>query len=359
MDSPESSSLKVAIIGCGRMGGLTTDRTRNSVPPIWLPLSHAESAESIDALQLVAMCDASPEQLSAVLGVYTHVQGFSDYRDMLQEIQPDIVGIATRTEGRCQIIHDCANNGVKGIHAEKPMARNLTECNYAIDAMRNNDTGFTFGAVRRYMAPYILARNIIESGELGALKQIIIEHGSDMLLWGHTHCVDLAFFFSGNLDVRRIQSRLKIDANDVTEHLIDSDPFLEMAYIEFDNDVSAIITNSSGLNTKLSCEKGTIVIKADGTSVEIHKKCEGRPYELEIEQLEFDDTMSGTKQAFLNLVDYINESAFTGISLNEVELIHRVIYGIVYSELSGGKAVSLGDVPEDLCITGRFGDLYA
>lgn len=354
-----TSRLRAAVIGCGRMGALTTERTRGSVPKIWMPLSHADAISSIDDLQLVAMCDTSAEQVSKAIDAHPGAVGYTDHLEMLDEVRPDVVGIATRTEGRCEIIRDCAIHGVCGIHAEKPLARSLVEAAIALTALREHGVGFTFGAVRRYMAPYVLARDVLQSGEIGELRQIVVEHGSDMLLWGHPHSVDLAGFFCPGKKVSRVQSRLRIEPKTVSRHGVDSDPIVDMAFLEFEHGVSAIITAGHGFNARIYGTSGSVTVVGDGTRVELRHKVAGRPYELEHRDLPFSSTISGTQQAFLNLVSYINDGKATGLSVEDIEQVHRVLFAMAISELERGTAINPVDVPPDFFVSGRFGDLYA
>ena len=351
--------LKAAVIGCGRMGALTTERTRNSVPAVWMPLSHTDAISAIENIDLVAVCDASREQAAKVADTYPGAVAFVDHLQMLNEVKPDIVGIATRTEGRCNIIRDCAVAGVKGIHSEKPMARSLQEADIAISALKANGVGFTFGAVRRYMSPYILARKVAESGDIGDIRQIVIEHGSDMLLWGHPHTLDLALFFNRGALASRVQSRLQLDPADINGNTVDVDPVLDMAYIEFNNGVSVQITSGTGFNVRVYGSTGSVSVIGDGSRVELRKKAEGRPYELDMEELEFDDRVSGTQQAFLNLAEYIANGTDTGLSLDEVDAVNRLLIAVVESEMNEGRAVNPTHVNTELFVTGRFGDLYA
>jgi scyllo-inositol 2-dehydrogenase (NAD+) len=359
MNLDMSNNLKIAVIGCGSMGALTKERTRNSVPPIWMPLSHTDAVQSIDDVSLVAVCDASEEQACKVSKVYPDALVYTDYKTMLDEVRPDIVGVATRTAGRCEIIRDCTEKGVRGIHAEKPLARSIKELRITLDVLEQHNVGFTFGAVRRYMAPYQLAREVAESGQIGEVHQIVIEHGVDMLLWGHPHSVDLAMFFNQNHKVAGVRSRLQIDPADVKGNIVDCDPVLDMAFLEFDNGVTTVITAGNGFNVKIFGSKGSVMVVGDGSRVELRKKVPGRPYELDHEELTFCSDVSGTKQAFMNLVGFVRHGADTGITTTEIESIHRVLFAMVLSELNQGQQIDPADVPADLFISGRFGDLYA
>ena len=351
--------LRAAVIGCGRMGAQTTERTRKLVPPIWMPLSHTDAITSIDNMELVAVCDISADHAGRTANAYPGSTAYTDHLKMLEDVRPDIVGIATRTVGRCEIIRDCTEFGVRGIHSEKPLARSITEARVALDAMRTHNIGFTFGAIRRYMAPYKLAKDLVAAGEIGELRQIVIDHGADMLLWGHPHSVDLASYFCSGHRVARVQARLRIDPQAVSDHVLDCDPQLDMAYMEFDHGISAVITSGIGKSVRLLGTNGSIVVRGSGLAVELRKKEAGRSYESEPRNLPFDDTISGTQQAFMNLSAFITEGKLTDPTFEEVEQIHRVLFAMALSELDAGRAIDPAEVPDSFFVTGRFGDLTA
>jgi hypothetical protein len=43
-------------------------------------------------------------------------------------MQPALLAMATRTERRCNVIEYAAERGVRAIHLEKPISRNMSDC---------------------------------------------------------------------------------------------------------------------------------------------------------------------------------------------------------------------------------------
>jgi scyllo-inositol 2-dehydrogenase (NAD+) len=354
-----TAKLRAAVIGCGRMGGITTDRTRSMLPSIWFPLSHAEAINSIQDIELVAVCDKSPEQAKLVATLYEGCESYANHIEMLGKINPDIVGIATRSEGRCQIIDDCCKMGVRGIHAEKPIGRSLKEVHIAVNALKSRNVGFTYGAIRRFMRPYQMAREIIDSGQIGNLKQIIISHGKDMLLWGHPHTVDLALFLHPKSKVISVSAKLQIDLNHVSLPNIDCDPFLQMGHIQYEDNVSCIITEGIGHSLQIFGSNGWVWILNNGEALETWIKNSYGGYQC-LHKKNFNEEMpSGTEQAFINLLGYINYHKPLGLTLDEVIENQKILTGFVWSSLNGSREISLNELPNDIYISGRYGELYA
>ena len=68
------------------------------------------------------------------LGLDTE-QGYSDYRLMLREVQPDIVAICPRhVDQHCDMILAAVNAGAKGIYVEKPFVQTLKQLDEVVEA---------------------------------------------------------------------------------------------------------------------------------------------------------------------------------------------------------------------------------
>jgi len=357
----QSDKLTVGLIGCGRMGAKTPESVRQSVPRGWLPLSHAEAIKSIRELELIALCDTDPDRLSWAAQTYNVANSYEDYKSLILETKPDIVSIATRTAERCDIIKFAAENGVKGIHSEKPISRNISDCRTALEAVGNNKVKFSYGTYRRYMDIYRKAKELVKAGEIGKLSEICIEHDKTLLLWNHPHSVDLLLYYSECLDVDFLQAYCDINDPDPTSSLVDDDPILEYGFIKFSNGVNGIITSASGLNTRLSGTDGSLYIVADGSWLELRKKTSSQtPYHLGVDKVLVDPEFSGTQRAFLELISAINENLEEmSITINEIVASQRILLGLVVSAIRDSRKIDPLHVDESFTVTGKFGSYYA
>lgn len=352
-----TDDLRVAIIGCGRMGAFTPPEVRAALPPGWWPLNHADAAKSIPGLRLVAFCDSDLGRAESAATRHGGVP-YQDHHAMLEEQRPDIVTIATRTEGREAIILAAVEAGVRAIHSEKPFCRNLREGGSAEAAIAERAVAFSYGATRRYMPAYRTARDIVRSGRLGALQQIQVHLGAGAIQWTHPHSVDLALFFSGDVAPYAVQASFRgeiVCADDV----VDSDPVLEMGLMRFAS-CSALITTAPGSDVVLACEQGTISILGDGERIEIRRMSrERRGYlgepETEIVRPEF----SGLQVALIELRDALREGKLPSGNAKLALLGQRALFALVLSAIRGGAQLSPAEVPSDFTVTGRSGNLYA
>lgn len=352
--------LKVGLIGCGRMGAKTSNRLRMALPPGWLPLNHAEAIGSMRNLELVALCDIDPQKVEWAATTYDVDNCYSDYKALIAEIRPDILSIATRTEGRAEIVKFAVENGIRGIHVEKPFSRNMAECKCALKLVSQKGVRISYGTYRRYMDIYREARRIVESGEIGEPLEIAVDHGKTMLMWNHPHSVDLLMYFSGCLEVEYVQATCLIEPGAVNGPTVDDDPIVENAFIKFNNGVNGLITSASGMNTRISCSQGSLTVGADGSWIDIEKKDKtSNPSCHSTKRFRVSPAMSGTQRAFSEVAGSFSEGAGLSMNWEEIMVGQKLLLGIAYSSVCHGKRTDLSDLDDDFTVTGRCGHLYA
>ncbi|WP_353646354.1 Gfo/Idh/MocA family oxidoreductase [Mesorhizobium sp. WSM2239] len=356
------NSLRVALVGCGRMGASTTERTRSMLPPAWLPLSHAEAIAEHPGLQLVSVCDGDGDRAMAVgerLGI-PPAACMTDAVKMLASVQPDILAVATRTPGRLEIIRAAVKHGVRGIHSEKPLAQHLAEGESLMAEIAETGIYFTYGTLRRFMAPYRVAKMMVDRGDIGEVREINIAHNyRELLMWSHPHSVDLLLFFGGR-EIETVNAVCDFGSATATEKLIDCDPKVEFAHVVFANGTRGLISSSTGMSVTISGTEGAIRVVSNGERVELHRKVSPESvYFSDVVPVPVQVERSGTSQAFLELYNAIVEGTPPTISPEEVALNQRVLWAIASSGLQQGKAVRLNDINSQMVITGRFGELYA
>ena len=358
--SAAPDKLRVALVGCGRIGAHTPPHVRASCPPGWMPLNHAEAITTTPGLELVAVCDTDAARAEATAKEFGAARWFTDSRKLIEEVRPDLLSIATRTAGRCDIIEFAATHGVRGIHAEKPLGRSREECGRALRAVADRGVQLSYGTTRRYMDVYREAKRQFAEGSFGALQQITLEFGRSALLWTHPHSVDLAVFFSGAGEVEFVQATCAIPPETVQGNTVDDDPKVESAFIQFTNGVRATLTCAGGLHTHLAGDHGTLGIGADGSWLDASRKATSdAAYPLAHERHTPHASLSGTQRAFQELAAAVRSGSTLGIAPGEIALGCDILFAIVWSSLQGGRRVTLAEVPADLTITGRSGTLFA
>ena len=129
---------------------------------------------------------------------------YSDYRDMLQKEELDLVSVAMRHSiHHEQVVVDCANAG-KHIFCEKPIAPDLIAADNMINACKKNNVKMTMSVQNRASHALHVAKSIIDSGRIGNLlsmrgrgKEDSRGGGEDLIVLGF-HILDLMRFFAGD-----------------------------------------------------------------------------------------------------------------------------------------------------------------
>jgi len=260
---------KTALIGCGRIS-----------------FKHIEGfINNADKLILSVLCDPLNERAQEKEKEYKNkfpaakIEIFTDYREMLSKLKPDIVTIAAESGKHPQIAIDCLNAGCHVI-CEKPMALSVKDADSMIAAARTNKKKLTVCFQNRFNAPVQRLRTALEAGRFGKVL-----HGMVQIRWNRneayyaeapwrgtweqdggtlmnqcTHGIDLLQWMMGT-DAVRVQAQTRrylrpIEAED-----------FGAAIVEFKDGSVGIIEGSAdifpkNINETLSIfgEKGSVVV---------------------------------------------------------------------------------------------------
>ncbi|MBI3971997.1 MAG: Gfo/Idh/MocA family oxidoreductase, partial [Chloroflexi bacterium] len=154
--------------------------------------AHLRAYRQIPAVEVVAGADISPEVRERWSGEHGIPRMYAGAEEMLAEEKPDLVSICTWPPLRPEMTEVvCAQKGVKGILAEKPMAVDLAGCDRMIAAAERAGTVLIVGTQRRFHNRYVKARELIDSGAIGDVMQIGVFNNSGDLLTSSIHMVDV------------------------------------------------------------------------------------------------------------------------------------------------------------------------
>lgn len=147
--------LKVCLIGCGRAGMIHARNYKNK----------------IENARITAVADAVEEAAKAAAEELGVEKCFSDYKEILSDLEIDAVIVVAPTNLHKQIVIDCAAAG-KHIFCEKPMAMTVEECDEMIAACDRHKVKLQIGFMRRFDASFREAKRLVEEGAIGELVQI-------------------------------------------------------------------------------------------------------------------------------------------------------------------------------------------
>lgn len=157
--------------------------------------AHLRAYRAISDVEVVAVADVSEavrQQWTGELGV---PNAYASADEMLEREHLDIVSICTWPTLRPQMVELVCTSDVKAILCEKPMAVDLAGCDRMIAAAERSGTVLVVGHQRRFHTRYVQARELIDSGAIGEVREITGFDGADLLSNG-SHTVDLMRFLA-------------------------------------------------------------------------------------------------------------------------------------------------------------------
>ena len=156
--------MKYALIGCGRIA-----------------VNHMKAAIN-NELEIVAVCDVLEEKMEELLAKYglekdESIKRYTDYKQMVEEMQPELASIATESGLHAEIALYCIEKGVNLI-IEKPMAMSIEDANKIIDLAEEKNVKVSACHQNRFNVAIQKLRKAVESGRFGKLS-----HGSIHVRW--------------------------------------------------------------------------------------------------------------------------------------------------------------------------------
>lgn len=335
-----SKTYRAALVGCSRMGAFIDNEVR-VVRPSPLPYSHAAGYEACDRTDLVAGSDLRPEVLEQFGKRYNvpPERQYTDYKQMILEQKPEILSIATQPEHRTEVILFAIEHGVKAIYAEKALCASMDEAEAIRKACQDNGIFLNMGTNRRWHTGFDAMRGIIESGEYGALKTLII-YSNGTLFNTSSHWFDLMMRLNGDVPVSWVQAYLPKGDELIVGDELQEDPASQAAFA-FENGVMchAMLTPRPS-DIEAIFEKAVVTAYGGGVDFELRVIKGGERVLEEVPYPDFE-----VKSSTLCLIQDLVHSLDTGepprggvqIAYDNMQLI----FGCVESHRLGGARVAL------------------
>ncbi len=179
---------------------------------------HARGYKQLDNCEIVACADLKEESSAVFAEEFAIPRTYTDYREMLEEEDLDIVSIATWPHLHAEMTIACAEAGVKAVHCEKPMAATWGDCKKMAQVCAERGVQLTFNHQRRFGKPARTAKAMIDAGEIGRLARL--EFGFLNLCDYGSHNFDLTNYFNGQAPADWMIAQIDYR----TEHLIFGQP---------------------------------------------------------------------------------------------------------------------------------------
>lgn len=217
--------MTVAVIGCGNIA-------RNSHLPAYAKNPNAK---------IKYVVDIKPEAAKEMAEKYDVPHVLTDYRDLLDDPEVDVVSVCTPNYLHARMSIDCLNAG-KHVLCEKPAAMNAEEVKAMKEAADKNGKILNIGVVNRFNTAVNMIKDMIEAGKLGDLYHIYcsfrshrsipglggwfttksMSGGGVLIDWG-VHFLDLIFYCIDPEKVYTVSSSAYSElAKDMEEYVYES-----------------------------------------------------------------------------------------------------------------------------------------
>ncbi len=184
------TKLRVAVIGHTGRGDYG-----HELDTMWL---------SVPGVEVVAVADPVPAGLEKARARLGGVEGFSDYREMLAKVEPDIVSVAPRwVDQHAEMVIAAAEAGARGIYVEKPFSQTLEEADAMLAACEKSGTKLAVAHRMRTHPVLPVVKKLIDGGLIGKVLEMRgrgkEDHRGGMQdLWVlGSHVFNLMNFFAG------------------------------------------------------------------------------------------------------------------------------------------------------------------
>ena len=188
---------RAAIIGLGYIGAadqVSGDALGQFVKD--LDGTHLEAYTKEPRIDLVAGSSrdlSRRERFAARTGART----YADWRTLLATEKPDIVSIATYAPQHAEITVACAEQGVRVIYCEKPIATRLTDAEQMVQACQAAGALLVINHQRRFHPNFRRLRDVLAAGDLGEVTSGFLQWTSGRLGGVGTHVIDALCMVTG------------------------------------------------------------------------------------------------------------------------------------------------------------------
>jgi UDP-N-acetylglucosamine 3-dehydrogenase len=145
--------MKAAVIGVGSMG-----------------FNHARVYTELSEIDLVAVADVN-ETIAAKVARLRNAAPYTDYREMLEKCQPDVVSIAVPTRFHRQVVIDTLDAGCH-VLVEKPISATVPEGKEMSAHAKAKGLKLMIGHIVRFNPAVQVLKSQLDSGALGQIFQV-------------------------------------------------------------------------------------------------------------------------------------------------------------------------------------------
>ncbi len=186
-----AKTYRVAVIGSTGRGNYG-----HGIDTVW---------REVPGIEVVAVADDNKSAIPAAMKATGAAQSFVDFREMLDRVKPEIVGIGPRwLDQHRDMVLACAERGIH-MYMEKPSCRTLDDADAMVAACERSHVKLALAHQTRYSPLIEVVRKLIADGKLGRVlelrgrgKEDRRGGGEDLWVLG-SHIMNLIRTFGGEI----------------------------------------------------------------------------------------------------------------------------------------------------------------
>jgi predicted dehydrogenase len=325
------------------------------------PGSHnwAVAFAAVPETEIVAVFDADAETREAFVTCWSEggpgIAAYGDYAQMLREVQPDLICIATRQTLHAAQIEQAATAGVRGILCDKPLATSLSEMDRILAACGGGaEPGrrvpLAFGLDRRWTRRHHWARQLVADGAVGRVTGVLA-YGLQNVINHGCHWYDVALGLAGDPEVAWVSGLV----DDVSAEPPDSRRRMDpsgRAQIGLSNGVTVYVTpdGGPGLAFEVLGDRGRLLLLNDGRDAALWQAeaASGPLHAVAVQPPETPAGWEAGPEAVADLVAALREGGRTACDAAEARRATEIGFAIHASSLAGGRRLALSEVDRTL-----------
>ncbi len=142
-----TTSFRVALVGCGAIATV-----------------HLNAIVEGGLGEIVALCDIDETRAAALADRYAKTAAiFTDYREMLDRVEPDILHITTPHYLHCEMAEEALRRGIH-VYLEKPIAMSEEEIERLLAAEKASTARICVSFQNRMIKPFLLMQRLVAEG---------------------------------------------------------------------------------------------------------------------------------------------------------------------------------------------------
>ncbi len=149
-------TLKMAIVGTGGIAQ-----------------AHAQTAASVESVEIVAVCDISAEAAERFAAAHQVDSFYTDVDSLVQAQEIDVAAVCTWGSLHAEISNQLARSGrVRAVLCEKPISQNAAECTEMIAVAEESGVLLAEAFKFRHHPLHLKMKDLVEKGAVGEVRAI-------------------------------------------------------------------------------------------------------------------------------------------------------------------------------------------